>query len=90
MATTSETPPTTSAVSAQKAAIAGGRSNAQTNLEHLTILKCFSSSGLIPKPASRARRRRSGLTNTGPTMGSRRSFPEAPETKELEEADKSR
>src|SRR5271165_3588203 len=49
MATTLETPPTTSAVSAQKAAIAGGGSNVQTNFEHLTIPQVLQQLGVDPK-----------------------------------------
>jgi len=66
MATTPETPPTTSAVSAQKAAIAGGRSNAQTNLEHLTIPEVFKQLGIDPKTGLSSAEAKKRLDQYGP------------------------
>jgi H+-transporting ATPase len=49
MATTPKTPQTTSAVSAQEAAIAGDRSNEKTGLEHQTIAEALKQLGVDPK-----------------------------------------
>ena len=66
MATTLGTPPTTSAVSTQEAAIAGGRSNVQTNLEHLTIPEVLKQLGVDPKAGLSTAEAQKRLSQYGP------------------------
>jgi hypothetical protein len=49
MATTLETPPPASAVSAQEATVSGGRSNERTSLGHLTIAEVLEQLGVDAK-----------------------------------------
>ncbi len=66
MATTVETPPTICAVSGQKAAIAGGRSNIQTNFEHLTIPEVLKQLGIDPKTGLSSTEAQKRLGQYGP------------------------
>src|SRR5271166_2365088 len=66
MATNRETPLTTPAVSAQKAAIAGGGSDVQTNFEHLTIPEVLKQLGVDPKAGLSSSEAQKRLGQYGP------------------------
>ena len=64
--TTLETPPTACTVSAPKATSAGGGSNLQTNVEHLTIPQVLKQLGVDPKAGLSSAEAQKRLGQYGP------------------------